>query len=158
MAAILPFQTFGPIAGAALRVSNCDDLDIVRALAENDKIRKSVEENAAGAVQERRAGIWSFAQARKSGFELISEIQRRRSTSTPIEVNRFPGFGLGFRVIFECLHALRLLAICASRSARNSSCETILTAPESISSRRRLISSSQADSTSAAETRSSSIS
>jgi hypothetical protein len=151
----LYLEAFSPIAGTTLGVGNGDDLDFVQAFAEDHRERKAPDDYAAGAVQVLRANLRSFTQLRESCLKLNGKIQASHSTSAPVPINCFAGFRFGFRVVLKWLHSRCLLAIWASRSARNSSCGIIFTAPESISSRRRLISSDHEASISEAESSSS---
>ena len=79
----LLLQPVCPIAGAALGMSDGDDLDVVEAFAEDDGIRIVVKEGATGAVDEGRANQRAGANFAVCAAEFLVQSKGRGLTAVP---------------------------------------------------------------------------
>ena len=92
-------------------MSHGEDLNMIQTFSEDDKDWEPIEKYAASTMQIWGTGARGFVQTGESGLEFIRKIQNSHFAPAPISIDDFAGFDPGFRVIYEWLHALRLLAI-----------------------------------------------
>jgi hypothetical protein len=91
-------ETYGPIAWEARGVGNGDDLNVVKALAEDDGERITLENHAAGSVQVRRANAWCLLHQSISCPQFQIEPQCGGMALFPKPVECGFRFRLSFRV------------------------------------------------------------
>ena len=142
-------KPFGPVTRTALCVRHGNDLNFAWQFAEDDEIGIMVQDHSARPTQIRCANRGRFPQDAECipKFRIKPYRGRLAPDSVPFECALY--LGPGSWVNLDRLHPRFLAGILASISAITSSSGIISTAPESISSRRRLISLSQAASISA---------
>src|ERR1035437_3040005 len=137
-------QALCPIARTPFGVGDRDDLNFAGKLAENNKEWVPLENDSPRPLQIRHRNVRSLLQPAESSSKFRIEAQRSRLASRPQILKSSVCFGLGLRVDMNGLHRRCLARVRASIRAITSSSGTSFTAPESISSSRRLISPSQA--------------
>src|SRR5580658_3922094 len=145
-----------PVTRAALGVRDGDDFNCAWKFAVNNEVRITIKQNAPCAVEIRCEKSRRFTQGTVGGVELFVEFERGYGALASVVPKCRICLGSRIRVKPIGFHLCSATCLSSSLrrafiSARTTLPGIIFTAPESISSRRRLISSPQVASISAAE-------